>query len=103
MKADDAKRKYFALDQQLPSAPTILSLQSLSVTRTIGGNHWRELLILLILNDVPVLHTCLAELGAECAQGMTTPILTMAGFHLGCSLEFHLHFSIAQLVLRKAL
>lgn len=67
---------------------------------------WREpfeLLIIFALNDLPVLHTCLANLGAECTHGMTTPILTIAEFQLGCSLEFHLHFSIAQLVLKKSL
>lgn len=35
--------------------------------------------------------------------GMTTPVLVIAEFQLGCSLEFHLHFSIAQLALKKSL
>lgn len=36
-----------------------------------------------------------------CPQ-MTTPVLTAAEFQLGCSLEFHLHLSIAQLALKKS-
>lgn len=59
--------------------------------------------MIFTLNDLSVLHTCLANLGAEDAHGMTTPIFTIAEFQLGCSLEFHPRFSIAQLVLRKSL
>lgn len=66
---------------------------------------WRESfqLMIFILNDLSVLHTSLANLGADGAHGMTTPIFTIAEFQLGCSLEFHPHFSIAQLVLKKSL
>lgn len=108
MKGDDAESMHFPLsgDHHSRDCSSSLIHQKPSLLQSPQSERlWRESFELMIftLTDLSVLHTCLANLGAEGAHGMTTPIFTIAGFQLGCSLEFHPHFSIAQLVLKKSL
>lgn len=88
------------------SAATLLTQIQTSTDAYHSRKLWSEpseSLMIFVLNDISVPHTCPAILGAECAHGMTTPVLTIAEFQLGCSLEFLLHFSIAQLALKLSL
>lgn len=80
MKADDAKKETFC------------SGLVLTVAKAAAASF-----------DLSVLQTRPAILRVECARKMTTPVLTTAEFQLGCSLKFHLHFSVAQLALKTSL
>lgn len=71
------------------------------VKKTVGGVLW---VANYICSEWFICPTGLPSYsGSRMCPRMTTPIFAMAEFQLGCGLEFHLHFSIAQLALKKSL